>query len=141
MRASLLLQRGHGKHRLTVELVSHSMAVGSGTRQPHGAPSPGLLPAAADPRLSPHSGKPMAGCHLMEMLKDLVPLFLGLDMAVGACRSPLMGQRTSGLLNGLIARCLKEPKGNDMNIPCMLGFALKHYFFQKLALTTHLEVA
>lgn len=55
MRASLLLQRGHGKHRLTVELVSHSIAVGSGTRQPHGAPSPGLLPAAADPRLSPQA--------------------------------------------------------------------------------------
>lgn len=51
------------------------------------------------PGLAPHSGKPMAGCHLMEVLRDLVPLFLELGMAAGACWSPLMGLRTSGLLN------------------------------------------
>lgn len=106
---------------------------GCGTRQPHGAhpPSPGLL-TAADPRPSTHSGKPMADCLLMEVLRDLVPFFLGLGMAAGAWWSPLLVQRTSGLLNWLIAKMLKIPQREWHEHPLHAAFCTQTLLFPKM---------
>ncbi|KAJ7400965.1 hypothetical protein BTVI_100308 [Pitangus sulphuratus] len=51
------------------------------------------------PGLDSAHSKPKADCRLMEVLGALVLLFLGPGMDAGACWSPLMGLRTSGLLN------------------------------------------
>lgn len=56
VRALWLLQRGHGKHKLTVELVPHSVAVRQQDQTAARCPSssPVLLLTATDPRLSSH---------------------------------------------------------------------------------------
>lgn len=107
---------------------------GSGTRQPHGAhpASPGLLLAAADPRPSTHSGKPWLAA-IWWRCWDLVPLFLGFGMASGACWSPLVGQRTSGLLDWFIAKMLKIAQRKWREHPLHAVFCTQTLLFPKIS--------